>query len=90
MMTIECAVSMAMRRCKRLYEIVASNEAAWQSMDRVHRDEIGMLRCFMANAGVEKDKLPETPFLDPAHLEAFQAKQAEWSAKKKAKAEEAA
>lgn len=84
MMTIECAISLAMKRAAKVQAIIGKNEALWESMDKMHRDELGMLRCFMAFAGVERDKLPEVPFLEPEHLEAFKKKQAEWAAKRRA------
>ena len=84
MMTIECAISLAMKRAAKVQAIIEKNEASWKSMDKTHRDELGMLRCLMAFAGIERDKLPEVPFLEPEHLEAFKKKQAEWAAQKKA------
>lgn len=70
-MTIECAVSMAFKRCARLVQVIEANESSWQSMDWKRRNEMGMLRCLMHNAGVERDQLPEMPFLDPKHLAAY-------------------
>ena len=71
MMTVECAVSMGAKTLARLAEVVQHHEAAWQSMDKRGRDEMGMIRCLMHNAGVPKEQLGEMPFLDPAHKQAY-------------------
>ena len=71
MMTIECAVSIGYKTCARLAQIIEHNESGWQCMDARRRSEMGMIRCLMFTAGVSRDRLPEMPFLDPAHLEAF-------------------
>ena len=70
-MTIECAISKAYKHCERLFGVIEYNEAKWQCMDGKNRNTMGMIRCLMFTAGVSRDKLPEMPFLDPAHLEAF-------------------
>lgn len=75
MMTIECAVSKAVKACRRLDQLIQANESSWQCMDWRNRGDMGMLRCFMHNAGVPKDQLPEMPFLEPAHLEAYNRRQ---------------
>lgn len=71
MMTIECAVSIAYKTCSRLAHIIEHNESNWKCLDAKRRSEMGMIRCMMHTAGVTRDRLPEMPYLDPAHLDAF-------------------
>lgn len=75
MMTIECAVSIAYKTFHRMGQKLRYNESKWECMDARTRQDMGMIRCLMFTAGVSRDKLPEMPFLDPAHLEAYNRRQ---------------
>ena len=71
MMTVECAVSLGAKTLERLKAVVEHHEKAWQCMDKRGRDEMGMIRCLMHNAGVPKEQLGEMPYLQPLHLKAY-------------------
>ena len=72
-MPIEKAIPTAMIRCQKIIGIIESYEAGHQCMDGWHRSELGAWRAFLSLAGVESHLLPETPYLNPAHLEAWRA-----------------
>lgn len=85
-MPVEAAVSIGFKTCKKIIHFIETNEEKWQEMDGRHRSELGAWRCLLFTAGVPKDQLPEVPFLDPAHLQTFKARQAEAKAKREAMA----
>jgi hypothetical protein len=74
MMPLDKAIGTAMKRAEFLYGLIEAKEAEWGCLDAHHRSEIGMLRALMFAVGVRKEQLPETPFLEPAHLQAFKDK----------------
>ena len=80
MMPVECAIVRGMKACQRIHDLIEANERNWQCMDGKHRNEMGAWRCLMHHVGVPKDQLPEMPFLDPAHLEAYRARIEEYEA----------
>lgn len=85
MMTVECAISLAIKRCRKLYDLIEANEHNWQCMDARNRNEVGAWRRFLFDAGMAKDALPETPFLDPDHLQAYGKRQENYRAQREAK-----
>lgn len=82
MMPIEAAVSMAFKMAAQINERIEANEQNWQCMDGKRRSQIGALRALMHQAGVPKESLPETPYLEPAHLEAYKRRQEAYRARK--------
>ena len=71
MMPLDKAIALAMNKCDFLYTLIEEKERRYQSLDAKHRSEFGCLRALMFAAGVPKDQLPETPYLEPAHLQNF-------------------
>ena len=82
MMPIESAVPILMRLAARLYERIEANEQKWQCMDGRKRSEIGAIRAVLDHAGVPKESLPETPFLEPEHLATYKRRQEAYRAQK--------
>jgi hypothetical protein len=70
MMPLDRAVREAFKRCERLVYEIEKQELATGKLDWKRRCEMGAWRQLLLTAGLEKDKLPETPFLDPKVLEA--------------------
>lgn len=71
MMSIEAAIEIGFRRCDALARKIEAIERNKQAMDGFDRRELGAWRRLLNHAGVAHDQLPEVPFLEPAHLEAY-------------------
>lgn len=82
MITVESAVDNAFKMADHIIGVIEANERRWQSMDGVRRRDLATLRALMNHAGVPHESLPEMPFLEPAHLEAAKARDAEFKARK--------
>ena len=82
MMPLESAIDLSFGLAANLYERIEKNEARWECMDGKRRSQIGALRALLMHAGVPHDALPETPYLEPAHLEAYRNRQELYRAQK--------
>lgn len=74
MMPPNSAIAIGVKRCAKLYSLIEAWEKANQIMDALHRNEMGAWRRLMFEGGMEHHQLPEMPFLDPAHLEAYKVR----------------
>ena len=81
MIPLESAILIQLKRAEKLQGMIQANEAAQKIMDKRKRAELGSIRCLLFRVGVPKEKLPEVPYLDPEHLAAYRAQQAERRAK---------
>lgn len=75
----EKAIAEAFRAAAHVANVIEVNEAKWQCMDGqcmdgLRRSELGAWRRLLFEAGIEHDKLPEVPFLNPDHKAAFDAR----------------
>jgi len=74
MMPSNSAIAIGVKRCLKLYNLIETWERQNLIMDALHRNEMGAWRRLMFEAGMEHHQLPEMPFLDPDHLEAYKVR----------------
>jgi len=74
MMPAEAAARVLFVRANWLYERIEITEARNQIMSGHMRQEIGALRVALFAMGYPKEALPETPFLEPEHFNAYLAR----------------
>lgn len=85
MMPKEKAIAEAYRAAAHVFNVIQINEEKWQCMDGLRRSELGAWRRLLFEAGIEHDKLPEVPFLNPDHKAAFDARCQAWRDERKAR-----
>jgi len=74
MMPPEAATLVLFRLAGFLYRKTESIESEHRIMYPLGRNQIGAIRCALNAFGVDKDRLPETPYLDPEHLRSYEIK----------------
>ena len=74
MMPPEAAALILLKMADFLYHKTESIENEHKIMYPLGRNQIGAIRCALNAFGMDKSRLPETPYLDPEHLRSYEIK----------------
>jgi len=74
MMPLEAAAVVLIRMANFLYLKTESIEQERHMMYPLGRNQIGAIRCALNAFGMDKSRLPQTPYLDPEHLRSYEIK----------------